>query len=154
MSGVEVKGLDEINRMLDNFAKEFPDARRQLHEEIGQEAFGIVQNQIAATSNSNSKKSGTIRGMQRVVVGSGGGYVAVKPNKGSGKNSPGAITGYNEDGHRIRKPTGLSKRYRPRIHTVFVNGRHFYQKSQSLVEAAAIRRAEAFVDDLAKKFGG
>ena len=154
MSGVEVKGIDEINRILDDVIKEFPDARRQLHEEIGREAFEIVQNQIASTSNSSSKKSGTVRGMQRVVLGSGGGYVAVKPKKGSGPESPGAITVYNENGHRIRRPTGLSKRYRPHIHTVFVSGRHFYQKSESLVQAAAIRRAEAFANELAKKFGG
>ena len=154
MPGVEVKGLDEIDRMLNDLLKEFPEERRKLHEEIGKEAFEIVQDQIAATSNSKSKKSGTVRGMQVLVVGSGGGYVAVKPQKGSGADSPGAITMYNENGHRIRRSKGTSKRYRPRINTAFVNGRHFYQKSESLVEAAAIRKAEEFADELAKKIGG
>ena len=146
MQSLEIHGMDELNRVLDEVIKEFPNERRRLHERIADIAENIVKQQAG---------NGTLANMQESFVGSKGGYAAVKPRRGeTGPNSPGAITNYNENGHRIRRPSGLSKRYRPRIHTVYVSGRHFYQKSRSLVEAAAIRECENFASELAKKLGG
>lgn len=146
MQSLEINGMDELNRVLDEIIGDFPDERRRLHERIATVAENIVKQQAGG---------GTLADMQESFVGSKGGYAAVKARRGqTGPNSPGAITNYNENGHRIRKPSGLSKRYRPRIHTVFVSGKHFYQKSESLVESAALRESEIFAEKLAKKLGG
>lgn len=145
MQSITIRGMDELNRALDAAIRELPNERRRLHEKIAETAEGIVKQQA---------NNQTLASMQTSVVGSRGGYAAVKAIKGkTGPNSPGAITNYNENGHRIRRPTGLSKRYRPRIHTVYVNGRHFYQKSRPLVMAAALRESKIFAEELAGKLG-
>lgn len=147
LSQVE-KFSDDINKALDSV----PGARRQLHQEIAEMAKRDVDSEIAATVNDSS---GKIREWQESHVGSGGGYAAVRAtDSSSGSNSPGAITNYLENGHRIRPPSGAAKRYRPRIRQPYVDGRHFYQEAQSAAEADALALAEGFADRLAERLEG
>ena len=89
------------------------------------------------------------------MVGSGGGYAAIRPvDTSTGDNSPGAITNYLESGHKIRRPSGLARRYRSRIRKAYVDGYHFYQKAETRVEAKAIKLAQEFADKLAKRIEG
>ena len=81
----------------------------------------------------------------------GGGYAAVRPEKGkTGADSPGAITNYLEGGHRIASPRG-GKNYRPRLRVSYVSGYHFYAAAAMRAESIAIGEAEAWADELARE---
>lgn len=153
MQSVEIKGLDELDKRINNLLVEMPEARRKLHEELAIMAKQEVDAQIISAGIQDNR--GKIRGWQEDVVGSGGGYAAVRAAKGStGSNSPGAITNYLEGGHRIRQPSGTARRYKPKIKVPYVDGRHFYQNARRNVTAKAIDIAEKFADDLARKIEG
>ena len=153
MQGVDMRGLDAFTEELNSLLKEFPQARRELHEEMASLLKKEVDSQIEGSGLKDEQ--GKIKGWQVPKVGSGGGYAAISPERSStGANSPGAITNYLEGGHKIRKPSGKAKRYRPRIKMPYVDGYHFYQKAQKSVEIKAIRLAEKFADDLAKRLEG
>lgn len=150
MQSIEMKGLEELSKDLDKLLKEIPEARRELHEELAQLIKTEVDIQIESSGLNDTR--GKIRGWQKSYVGSGGGYAAVRAtDKSAGDNSPGAITNYLESGHKIRTPSGRSKRYRPKIKTPFVEGRHFYQGAQRIVDAKAIAKAEQFAEKLARR---
>ena len=103
MQSIEINGLAELDAKLQAILKELPEARRQLHERLAEMAKKEVDAQIDASGLNDSH--GKIKGWQEAHVGSGGGYAAVRPQKGmTGDNSPGAITNYLENGHRIREP--------------------------------------------------
>lgn len=145
MQSVDLGEMKGLKKFFDDVLKEFPEEKRKLHQRVAVIAEQIVKGQTGSETLSN---------MQESFVGSRGGYAAVKAKRGGrGPKSAGAITNYNENGHKIRKPSGRSKNYRPRIHTIFVNGRHFYQKSRSIVESAAIREAQIFAEEFAEKAG-
>jgi hypothetical protein len=101
MQSINLNGLEELTKELNALLNEFPEARRKLHEEMANMAKKEVDTQIIASGIQDDK--GKIREWQEEHVGSGGGYAAVRAAKGStGDNSPGAITNYLENGHRIR----------------------------------------------------
>ena len=92
-----------------------------------------------------------MRRWQVAHVGSGGGYAAVRPEKGkTGADSPGAITNYLEGGHRIASPRG-GKNYRPRLRVSYVSGYHFYVNTSMRAESIAIGEAEAWADEIARE---
>lgn len=98
--------------------------QRAIHERLGARMQTAVRGQIRGKIND---AHGHISGIQARVVGSGGGYVAVRPSgTDSGPDSLNAITNYLENGHAIRRPDGRSLRYRPRIKVLYVSGRGFY----------------------------
>lgn len=149
MQSIENSDLEKFSDELNNLLNEVPEMRRELHEELAQAAKEEVDSQIVASVND---ASGKIRAWQEPHVGSGGGYAAVRPSDSStGANSPGAITNYLESGHKIRKPSGNAKHYRPNIKVPYVEGRHFYEASRSAMESKAIATAERFADRLAER---
>ena len=150
MQGVNFSGLDDLDRKLKEVISELPEAKRELHEEIAKGLKEEVDRQITASGVRDS--SGRVQGWQKEHVGSRGGYAAIRPVAAStGNNSPGAITNYLENGHRIREPGGNSQRYRPRIHKPYVDGYHFYQAAGNRAESKAIEAAENFVEDMMRK---
>ena len=147
LSGIE-RFSDELNKILD----EAPGKRRELHEQLATLAKKEVDSQIAASVGGNS---GKITEWQEPHVGSGGGYAAVRAtNSISGANSPGAITNYLENGHKIRPPSGQAKRYHPNIHHPYVDGKHFYQASSAALESQAIAAAQRFAGQIAERMNG
>jgi hypothetical protein len=153
MESVEVDGLKELEEDLKAILQELPEARRGLHERIAKIAKEEVDRQIDASGLDD--KTGKIKSWQESHVGSGGGYAAVRPVKGStGANSPGAITNYLESGHRIREPSGKVDKYRSRIKKPYVGGYHFYQAAGTVLEAKAISEAEKFVEEIRQKLEG
>lgn len=140
----------DLSKILD----QIPELRRELHEELAEMLQLEVRQEI---NNSNFNHGGNkLRRWQQMHVGSYGGYAAVRPvNKrvgeysATGDNSPGAITNYNEGGHRIRSPKGKAKRYKPKIKISYVDGRNFYQRARVNAESAAISIVEKFADRLA-----
>ena len=140
---------DRIGAAFDKILREFPERRRELHERVGRAVQRELQRQIAASGINDS--SGRVRRWQVVHVGSGGGYAAVRPEKGTtGADSPGAITNYLEGGHRIASPRG-GKNYRPRLRVSYVSGYHFYVNTSMRAESIAIGEAEAWADEIARE---
>lgn len=150
---IDYKALESLEKDLKALLNSIPNARKQLHEEYAAMAKELVDANIKATVND---PSGKVSGWQEARVGSGGGYAAVSATASStGKNSPGAITNYLENGHAIRKPSGKDPHYRPRIHVAGrVDGRHFYHNASLKAQRRAIDIAEKFVNKLADKLEG
>lgn len=153
MQSIQAFGLNQLDSDLESILKELPEARRELHERIAKVTKEEVDTKINASGLKDS--SGKIKGWQESTVGSGGGYAAVRAEKGTtGANSPGAITNYLESGHKIREPSGKSDTYRPKIKKPYVDGYHFYQSANTTVEAKAIAAVEQFSEDIRKKLEG
>lgn len=149
MQSIDSSGLDKLTENLNKVLEEAPEKRRELHEQLADLAKQEVDAQIAADVGGDS---GKIQSWQEPHVGSGGGYAAVRATStSSGDNSPGAITNYLENGHAIRSPSGQAKRYRPQIHTAYVDGRHFYQSARAGLEAKAVSLANDFAEKLAEE---
>lgn len=159
MQSINLSGLDGLTKDFDALLKKMPEKRRALHEELAGLAKREVDAQISTSLHDNS---GTVRSWQEQHVGSLGGYAAVRAtDKGDGEHpatgddSPGAITNYHESGYKTRKPSGNAKRPQPgKSKMPYVDGRHFYQKTQTSVESKAIDLVNRFADDLAKELGG
>lgn len=153
MQSVEIEGLNKLDEDLNALLEELPEMRRELHERIAEVIKVEVDVQIAQSGLNDSH--GHIRQWQESVVGSGGGYAAVRPVSGiTGPNSPGAITNYLEEGHKIRKPSGKNPKYRPRIRKPYVDGYHFYKSARNTVESKVITEAEKFVKEVTEKLEG
>jgi hypothetical protein len=150
--GLEYRGVDELTAALNKVLDSREGLRRKFHERIADIAKEAVDSNINATINDSNSK---IRNWQERVVGSSGGYAAVRPIKGSGKNSPGAITSYLERGHAIRRPSGKAKRARRRrIKVVYVDGRHFYDAAKREVKQKALAVAEQYANEIASILNG
>ena len=94
--------------------------------------------------------TGKVSGWQAPHMGSGGGYVAVRPKaetyqttKSGKRYAVGYITNAIEGGHRHGGPRGGGKgyRYRPRYQTAAVPGRFFYAAARAAL--AGMGREEA-----------
>ena len=100
MASVECKGLSEIADQLDALPETIKQAKAQVLESIGAQLLGVVQSNIGGT--------GRIAGVQESKVGSGRGYVAVRPKakiylKGY---AAGQVTNALEHGHKTRGGRG------------------------------------------------
>lgn len=129
MDGAELR-MDRIQDLLaswDSLIQDFPDDKRRTLEGIGREILELVRQEIGGT--------GTVAGWQEPHLGSGGGYVAVRPKANtykitqSGKKyAVGHVTNAIEGGHPIRRPAVAgAKGYRPRATVAAVPGRWFYR---------------------------
>ena len=145
---LDLRGLDEIINRFETLAKEMPDLRRQMHTALSDKLKESLDAEIAVLVNDSH---GTVRGWQEKAVGSGGGYAAIRAKSGeSGPNSPGAITNYLENGHRIR-PVGNGKNYRPRVHVPYVNGKHFYAAVRGKILSEVMSAGEELLGKIAKE---
>ncbi len=149
MQSIDISDLEKFSDDLNALLNKIPGARRELHEKIAVAAKREVNAQISQSGLNDS--AGRVKEWQEPHVGSGGGYAAVRATDAStGDNSPGAITNYLENGHKVRKPSGQAKRYRPKIKVPYVDGRHFYQKSKTELESEVITLSENYADELLK----
>lgn len=149
MQSVDLKALDELEKAIADLIKSFPDMQRELHEEFANTIKKKVDSEIVASLKNGASK---IKRWQGKYVGSYGGYAAVRAvDTSTGSESPGAITNYLENGHKIRKPTGRNKRYKPRINKIYVDGYHFYSKASNNLEADIIKISEKFANKIRNK---
>ncbi len=118
---VDTSGLDRLMESWDALVKQFPEKKRGLLEQVGARLLQAVQTGIGGT--------GKVAGWQAPHMGSGGGYVAVRPKaetyqttKSGKRYAVGYITNAIEGGHRHGGPRGGGKgyRYRPRYQTAAV----------------------------------
>ena len=153
MQELNTSQMEKFLQDLESIIKEAPEKRREMHEELAGEMETLIDVKI---SGAGFKDGGAkLRSYQESDVGSKGGYAVVRARKDpKGPNGAGAVTNYNENGHRIRSPSGHGKNYRPRIKQAYVNGRHFYSSARPEAESKAISIAERFVNELADKIEG
>lgn len=157
MQCIDLSALDELDRRFEQALQEIPGARRELHKRIADVLEREVKSQIGASGFSDG--GAKLEDWQKSYVGTGGGYAAVRP-KGSadgveiGPNGPGAITNYNEGGHRVRPASGNAKRpQKGRAKKIYVEGQHYYAQVNSRAEALVIDEAETYMERVAGKLG-
>lgn len=145
--------LTIIDESIENALKKFPELRQRAVENIAKRMKQELDLEISTRLNDSH---GKIRGWQAIRIGSRGGYSVIEPIKGNnGKNSPGAITGYLERGHRIRGPRKTKgKGYRPRIHTPYVDGRWFYKSVDGRRDSILLEEANKISKELAAALEG
>lgn len=151
MQSVEFEGLQELDRRFASVLDKFPSQRRELFKRVATRLEQEVVQQVSASGINDS--SGKVGSWQKGRVGTGGGYAAVSADGslGTGADSPGAITNYLENGHRIRPPGTLK---RSRVHVAYVNGYHFYKNVEARAEAIAQAEGEKLADELSRALGG
>ena len=149
--------LERFNRFWSDLYDAFPDARRAAVEAMGQAVKGDLDVQIQAADLEGGAK-GTVSSWQELSIGSGGGYAAVAPGKGTAPPRPGQkqrtwkgkpvtrkqVTTWLERGHGTRKSIGLMGYSNGRIKTVPVRGRSGYVKGRmfySLTKLKAVDHA-------------
>lgn len=133
--------------MFNEILNDFPDKRRELHEDMKEMLKREVDSSISTSLNDNN---GLVKSWQEARAGSGGGYAAIsaKRNTFHSEYAVGYITNALENGHRIRPPKRQSKYYRSRVKQARVEGRSFYQKSVSNAISKAIDMTRQMVDEL------
>lgn len=136
MQSVEIQGLDQVVKALENLPEVIREARAEVMEEMGQELLGAVQQRIGGT--------GRVADVQDYHVGSGKGYVAVRAKADTELDgyAAGYITNALEVGHEIRRPEHSGARSRAKVDRVA--GKYMYrdtgrQEADRLAEAAAQR---------------
>lgn len=134
MQGVEIKGIDGLLETIDAFLSEVPERRRTLHARIGVRLKEEVDAEIGLAIKD---ENGHVRAWQEPSVGTGGGYAAVRPQKGeTGADSPGAITNYLENGHRIRQSEKRARAF------------GFYETARKSAKAILLEEAERFASEM------
>jgi hypothetical protein len=130
MSGITISGMDDMEEKIEKVLKEFPEERRLLHEASGK---AILDKIIENTPYDDERKKGThLRDAITMVVGSKGGYTAVRADT---KKAPHAHL--VEDGHvqkdKNGNPTG-----------VFVSGKHMFKIGAQQATSEILKIAEEF----------
>ena len=114
---------------LDNVLPRLRNARRAALEDAGEEMLASVRGRIGGT--------GKVQRWQEKHMGSGGGYVAVRPEAktydGHG-NAVGYVTNAIEGGHRVRTGSGPSRARMQRV-----PGKWMYRGTDSTQIAAEAR---------------
>ena len=146
MQSVDFDDLKALDKHFTALLKKFPEKRKEFHAQMTERLVREVGQQIFMSGLND--ENGTVESWQGGRTGSGGGYSAVSAVIGKvGPDSPGAITNYLENGHRIRPP-GPS--HRSRVRVAYVNGYHFYKYTGELAQAIAANEAQKFVDEVSK----
>lgn len=156
MQSVDVSSIDKILKSWDKLLKEYPQMKRELLEDLGQQMLTDVQEAIGGT--------GIVSGWQARYVGSRNGYVAVRPRANiyqttkSGKQyAVGYVTNAIENGHRHRRPRAVRRDgyvYRSRIRTPAVPGRHFYAQVRRQLGNFGRVELERLALEVAKRLEG
>lgn len=137
--------FDDLDAMLENIVKKIPEKKEELLENVGD----IIQEQVRSNIESRVGTSGTgekeklIEGVQK-VIGSGKGYVAIKPDYSSNSGVNGGNSHLHhliENGHRI---------VRNGVVVGFSNGKHMYRDSAEQCEGQIIKMAEDMIDEVVK----
>ena len=132
MATVDTRGLDRLLESWDALLREFPGKKRGFLEQLGPKLLELV--------NAGIGGSGKVQGWQGVHMGSGGGYVAVRPKaetyqatRSGTRYAVGYITNAIEGGHRHGGPRGSTKpdyHYRPRLNKAATPGKFFYRNAR------------------------
>ncbi|HAR73070.1 MAG TPA: hypothetical protein DCR77_06640 [Flavobacteriaceae bacterium] len=129
MNNIENSELYQLEKSFDKFIKEFPRARLRLCKNTGKKLYDKV---IENIDRDVKEETGNLRNGVTIVIGSGGGYAAVKAEH---KLAP--HTHLVENGHRIvtgYNPSKSAKKYHGAVDTRkdtgdWVPGKHMYRNA-------------------------
>lgn len=148
---VEFAQLEKLCDDIDDACRCFPNYKRETHGAIAdaleRDVFENINTYLGDTN-------GKVKSWQVAVVGSGGGYAAVhaKPKTYHDDYAVGHITNALENGHKIRKPSGKAKQYKPRIRVSKVDGYKFYADTRRDAPEIAVEIAEKKLDEYLGEF--
>lgn len=127
---------------LGEYIERIPQAIRETRAEVIKTAADLMSGLLNANIEASGIQdgNGSVRSWQQQYFGSGGGYVAVRAKAKTYKVTPhgkryaiGMITNALEHGHKLRYPSGRSKRYKPEIHMARARAFQFYHSSAELL---------------------
>lgn len=124
-----MQGLEIIARKLENSGEQLHEIRRQALDEAGDKLLGAVRGKIGGT--------GKVQSWQQKHLGSGGGYVAVRPAAKTYDRSGetvGYVTNAIEGGHKVRTGRGPSRAKMQRV-----PGKRMYGRTNPAQIAAEVR---------------
>lgn len=131
--GKVMDDFEKVDKMLDNIIKTMPEKRVELFENVG----GLISNQVKENiDNRVNDENNHIKNDVEIVMGSKGGYVAVKPSYEDTN-----IAHLIENGHRI---------VRNGIVLGFVNGKHIYRDSVEQCEEKIINMGKDMISEVIK----
>lgn len=155
MPKIDTREFASVVKRFTELSEKMPERKKEFYDIAADKLKEMVDAEIIASGINDEHNH--VRNWQIKAVGSQGGYAAIRPikdGKKTGKNSPGAITGYLERGHNIRRPSGENKYYRYRAKTLFVKGYHFYENAKNKTENEMLKLAEEFANEIAAALGG
>ena len=153
---VDTRDLDRLMESWDKLLKEFPAKRREFLERMGRQLLADVRREIGG--------EGKVARWQQAHMGSGGGYVAVRPKAKTYKTTPGGkkyavgyVTNAIEGGHKHRRPSQQKRdgyKYRARINVPAVPGLHFYASVRSQLSGMGAEQLQALAAEVAARLEG
>lgn len=157
---IDTSGWREFWSRWEDAIKEIPGLKERVLEEAGEDIRDAVRYSISQ-SGLNDSRHGRVKKWQNPHVGSGRGYVAVRPDSvmvtsGGGTKQPlnaGALTNYLTSGHKVRAPSGRSKRYVPRARMAKVPGYGFYSAAAGDMAQISAKAAKKFVEEIREVMG-
>lgn len=130
-------GFEELDKMFDDMLNKFPQKKRELMEDVGDKMYDQVINNI---DNTVKEDTGNLKAGVTKILGSKGGYAAVKPNYGIAPH-----THLIEDGHRIIRGGKI---------VGWANGKHMYRNAIEQVSDEVEKMAESMIDELVGEIVG
>lgn len=160
MQSVDTHDLDQLLASWNRILQDYPAAKRHLLDELGRDILQRVQGNIRSSGMQHG--GGHLVAWQQYYVGKFSGYTAVRAvgsreGHRPGKNSPGAITNYTENGHATRPPDRSATRsshYQARIHRANVSGYHYYYEAKTELETMGASAVHALIADIAQRLEG
>ena len=128
--------LSELDKEFEKLINQFPEKRRKLCAACGEKMHQQVLNNI---SRDVKEDTGNLRRGVEKVLGSGGGYAAVKPDY---KIAP--HTHLIENGRKVAKNGEVR----------WLEGKHMYRNALNSLADELEREAEKVIEDLVGGFGG
>lgn len=126
--------FEKLDKLLEDIVKKMPGKKKELIENAG----NILSEQIKKNIDHRvDDKNNRLKDDVKVVYGSKGGYVAVRPEY---KNT--RANHLIENGHRIVKKG---------VVIGFVNGKHMYRDSVVQCEGEILKMAEKMIDEVVKE---
>lgn len=156
MPEARIDGLNGLIDRLDKVLEDFPQLRRELLERMGP----ALREEVLRGLGPSDK----VAGWQTAHMGSGGGYVAVRPKantyqvtQGGKRYAVGYVTNAIEGGHRPPSRRGSSRpdyRYRPRHNVAAVPGKWMYDAARESLPAMAEAEARSLLEQIGRTIEG
>lgn len=150
----DTKGWKEFWDNWSDKIEQIPGLKEDMMKRIGESVQATVRVSIDRSGLSDHR--GQVKRWQNPHVGSRKGYVAIRADSvevAAGNNdkqrlNAGALTNFLTSGHKVRGPSGRTKRYQPRARMTRVRGFDFYKKAKEEAEKIALQEAEDFLRNL------
>ncbi len=140
--------LNDLCKDFDHFLEQFPGMQRELVEMAGEKLHEKVLQNI---DTSTKEQTGRMKAACRMVIGSGGGYAAVRNDYKKAKH-----THLVEFGHRLMKGAKTKEgKHGQRVNIKgsgkqigWVNGKFMYRNALNELEDELVADAEKMIDKL------